>query len=437
MVGLTEVVGSSIRTSRADLPCITGPGATLTCVTWTPKTYEEQAADYLQVALASRSTFLPPRTQKIGASRALWFESEPGVGVILCTGGNIDDRWYAESVVREQLRACGVRQARFHFEPQTDDLRRTADWQDIEAKAKRLIQSGNVTLLRNGYNNVVGHVIGDHGEYQTELSRDDPSSRVITQWTCECPWDQYAFQRTRQWKKYEGRPCAHVLATIWQSQATPLDEDVHPATKVGPLGPGTQLGLSGPGMHQTAPPPGPTPRGPGIPSTPGVQQLGLPMDPGAAIQPSGVPTDPGIIPSMEEPSPEEQIPPASVPGGKPPTPWNPTQFPGGTYSAAEDSFENGATVRLNDSELGVAEGKSEEHGAGQYVEVPKGAVCECLGQDPTTGWVDIAWPLKDSGPMEPYHVRLWVEPSKLTLLADRSTPFVKRRGSESWSYARS
>jgi len=106
----------------------------------------------------------------------------------------------------------------------TSKVRKTAAWPDIMAKAKRLIQSGNVTLLRNGYNNVVAHVIGDHGEYQCEISRDDPNSRAITQWTCECPWDQYAFQRTRQWKKYEGRPCAHVLAAYWKSLATPVDD---------------------------------------------------------------------------------------------------------------------------------------------------------------------------------------------------------------------
>jgi hypothetical protein len=53
----------------------------------------------------------------------------------------------------------------------------------------------------------------------------------MTQWQCECPWDQYAWQRTRQWKKYEGRPCAHVLATWWASKMAPLDEDAHPGNQ--------------------------------------------------------------------------------------------------------------------------------------------------------------------------------------------------------------
>ena len=84
-------------------------------------------------------------------------------------------------------------------------------------------------LKSNGTNNVVGQVQGDHGDYQTEIGRDDPNSRAITTWQCECPWDQFAWQRTRQWKKYEGRVCSHVLATYWLSQQLPLDEDAHPA----------------------------------------------------------------------------------------------------------------------------------------------------------------------------------------------------------------
>lgn len=390
-------------------------------MTWRARTWEQDSQDYVGLALASRSTFLPPRTQRVGASRAIWFENEPGVATILTTEGNVDDRWFAEMTVAGQLRSCGIRQATYSYQPDAS-MRREAAWQDIEAKAKRLIQSGNVTLLRNGYNVVVGHVVGDHGEYQTEVSRDDPNSRVITQWNCECPWDQYAFQRTRQWKKYEGRPCAHVLATIWQSQATPLDEDVHPAMGVG-RNPSGQLGLPGPDMSQTAVPGGPATRGPGVPSTPGVEQMSIP----------GIPTDPGVIPTFAEPQ-EPLPPPVSIPGGKPPTPYNPVQLPGGTYSAANDEFQNGQTARLEEAEYGVAEGKSEEHGAGEYRPVPKGAVVEVLGQDPTTRWVDVAWPLRDSGPMEPYHVRLWVDPGKLTPL-NRGTPFVKRRGhEESWTW---
>jgi len=72
---------------------------------------------------------------------------------------------------------------------------RTAAWPDVEAKAKRLVQGGGVILHRNGYNNIVGTVKGDHGIYEVEIGRDDPASRAISLWSCTCPWDQYAWGR--------------------------------------------------------------------------------------------------------------------------------------------------------------------------------------------------------------------------------------------------
>lgn len=249
------------------------------------------------------------------------------------------------------------------------DVAKTAAWPDIMAKAKRLIQSGNVTLLRNGYNTIVAHVIGDHGEYTSEISRDDPTSRAITQWTCECPWDQYAFQRTRQWKKYEGRPCAHVLAAYWKSLGTPLDEDHPPGQEPGrpggplapPEGPRTfspsdapvtqpQPGITDPqqGPSQAYQPmlpvPGQAPgAGPvGMPGAPpgGIPPSGAPMAPPAALTPPlmAPPADNGILPPFPMDPAQLQLP-VSVPGGRPgPYPANPVQQPG--------TFSKVANVRM-------------------------------------------------------------------------------------------
>lgn len=124
-----------------------------------------------------------------------------------------------------------------------------ATWDDIVAKAQRLIQSGQVTILRNAPHHLMAHVIGDHGEYNTEISRTDPSSNVIEQWSCECPWDQFAFNRTREWKRFEGRVCSHVLATYWKGKSTPLDYQPDtgpkPFQKQGP--PQQRIPYQGPG----------------------------------------------------------------------------------------------------------------------------------------------------------------------------------------------
>lgn len=444
---------------------------------------------------------------------------------------------------------------------------KTAGWPDIMAKAKRLIQGGNVTILRNGYNNVVGHVVGDHGEYNTEIGRDDPNSRTITTWTCECPWDQYAWQRTRKWKKYEGRPCAHVMATYWKALATPLDEGdpnqpIDPGQKGGPpptpnaapipntdqrsFGPDEAEGTSAP---PTLPPEGAPPMAP--PGEPGVlppspmEQLQMQQPPIPGATPAGMPANPAIV---------------SVPGAKMPSPFNPIQYPGGTYSAvepvqivqtttpedsmgdagnfdgslrqpfiyhhptrtlylgnpgmhhdevswtnefapvqqdyestfpeqhpdyfqgeinhtpygkalgyggfdrapniegvhealstiypdleapkvpakflegekwgtkiAQEEFVAPEIVRLKKDAYGLAEGKSEAHGAGQYQNVPANSTGEVMGQDPTTGWIEVIFPL-EGGPMTPYHVRCFVNPSDLMHTEQQPPgPFIKRK----------
>jgi hypothetical protein len=414
------------------------------------QTDAEWFEEYVRTALNSPAPALPPNAQRIGASTATWFETEPGIAFIHTTGGSIDDRTLAEIVVREQLRGHGIKQAHYDFdhEPQ----QKTAAWTDIEAKAKRLIQSGQVQLNRNGYNSIVGTVQGDHGTYQTEISRDDPNSRVITQWTCECPWDQYAFQRTRKWKKYEGRPCAHVLATYWKSLSTPLDEDAHPAN-------GGQQSLFD--MPQVAPAPGGGgPGGPVAPpqgqqmQIPGVfpgQATGTPQGPPGQPPPAG----PDILPQFPmDPSLQPQVNPASVPGLRQPSPTNPVQYPGGTFSSVQDDwhfesdtmvampitaaqpagFINGNMVSTKHDDWGTWVGRSEDHGAGATVKIPASSPGEVLGSDPTTGMVQVLFMnqglgVQEHGDLMPWGATAWFLPSELVERPDipRPGPAVKRR----------
>lgn len=90
-------------------------------------------------------------------------------------------------------------------------------------KAQRLIRDGKVTVAKNTPTLVTGVVQGDHGTYNCTIYRTDPNSHAISFWECECPWNQYAWDRTRQWKHLEGRPCSHVTALSWKARSTPLD----------------------------------------------------------------------------------------------------------------------------------------------------------------------------------------------------------------------
>ncbi len=474
---------------------------------WTLISAQEQDAwthDYVAEILDAPCALGP--TLKLGNAEAVWEEIDPGVALVHSKGGSLADRYLAEQLLVGKLRERGIDRAEFSFDPE----HKTSDWNDIMDKAQRLIQSGNVTLLRNGYNNIVGHVIGDHGEYQTEIGRDDPNSRAITTWQCECPWDQFAWGRTRKWKKYEGRPCAHVLATFWSSQSAPLDDDatgenIPPGQR--PPEPRPEGGPPVPGPETATPPP------------PEQQQLQIPFQEQGPVTPPAQPASPNVLPPF--PGEENQLLPpgqlqpgqpgqsVSMPGARQPTPFNPMQnpstyskvaevkaetlgnhpwqegefgkgfvldddrvltwaapdgphhadmlepwmnvkhyleiTPNGKYFAQDDEygdsegatwrfaadFENSDMVRLEEEEYGVLEGKSEEHGAGQYKLIPKGSIGEVLGQDPTLGWVDVifAGPQAKAGPMEPYHIRAWIEPSKLTPMPNiqKPGPAVRRR----------
>jgi hypothetical protein len=166
----------------------------------------------------------------------------------------------------------------------------TAEWQDIMENAKSLLDEGAVQIANNGATHVEGTVASqsEPGQsYETSFERDDPASSAITTWNCSCPWGEVSWGRTRQWKKYEGRPCKHTLAMYWQSLSQPLDEDRPEAQGQGQLFNPAELndggfqpapGPGGPNMgqpqapqqpQQQAPPAPPPPPNPSVITAPG------------------------------------------------------------------------------------------------------------------------------------------------------------------------
>jgi hypothetical protein len=173
------------------------------------------------------------------------------------------------------------------YEPPTA-FSKVAAWKDLMEKAKRIKDQGRVHILNNQTDHVVGRVEGDHGTYTTQIWRQDPDSQAITMWDCECPWDQYAWQRTRQWKKYEGRPCSHVLALYWTAQQNAAQQ---------PQVPEGQMQLPGMTPQPTAPPPVPF-----QPGAPNLEGQGLPRPgtepplPAGPFAPTPTPADMPVAP---------------------------------------------------------------------------------------------------------------------------------------------
>lgn len=376
----------------------------------------------------------PPKTQKIGSCTVHWTETLAGDIRIYSEGPSESSRIAAQKVVQKQFEKDGYEK--------TSSFKKEASWNDIMAKAKRLVQSGNVNVQRNSAQTILANVQGDHGNYDCEISREDPNSRAITQWKCTCPWDQFAWQRTRKWKKYEGRVCAHVLASYWKSHSMPLDEDIHPGVTQGPPPP---IPGADPAINSPALPDAGIPSPAGSPQTVPMQGPVTPFNQNPIQAPPQGPAGPDILPQFQGPPAPPAPPPVSIPGVIGPTPEGPIQNPGsqdgmgGTFSKViesddsfvkqPDGFQNGNLVQLKNADYGIAEGKSEAHGSGQYREVPANSIGEVMGQDPTTGMVEAIYPLHNSGPLEPYHVRMYHFPSEVTLRPDlkRPGPFRRRR----------
>jgi len=398
--------------------------------------------DYVRLAVACEPPKLPERTMRLGSVQAGWFPTVPGVAHIFASGGTPLDRLYAYKIIEAQLDGHGIKAASYSLDWDYADevLIKEAGWPDIQSKATRLIKSGKVKIVRNSREIVAGVVEGDHGTYNTEIQRQDPTSQSISMWSCECKWDQFAWQRTRQWKRLEGRVCSHVLATYWQALATPFDEDAGPQEPQAPEA-GSPEGAPAPpeGVPTPAAPPSQFGQVPGggtgmVPpaGTPGPQKPGMPNavapQPEPTAVPGQAPEPQSLIPQYpQDPSLQPAINPVSVPGQKPQSPLNPVQNAGGTFShVAAAQFRNGDMVQLKQADHGQTVGL----GAGDVKEIPANSIGEVLGTDPL-GLVNVyfAGPQAEAGRLEPHGVTGWFWPNDLIARSDvpAAGPAVRRR----------
>lgn len=94
----------------------------------------------------------------------------------------------------------------------------TATWADVRRKAKRIREAGGVRVVAATSDEVVAHIKGDHGIYETHLRRN-PGRRNVAYWHCGCLWSAFAWGRSPAYKRFEGRMCSHALALQYEAQA--------------------------------------------------------------------------------------------------------------------------------------------------------------------------------------------------------------------------
>ena len=391
---------------------------------WTiTKTQSEDAwlEDYVSAVITDPIPALPPHNYKVAHVEAHWHEVYPGEVYVAANGGTWQDQDVVQRILMAKLRGFGYKQAVYKFSDmgdttlaqprqpggQFDKIYGPEDvdrWQDILDKAERLVHAGNVDIHNNSSTHVSAGVQGDHGNYDTELWREDPANRGWTRSSCTCDWGNFQnTPRTRTWQRFQNRPCAHIIATGWQSLITPLDDQPdQPAMYYRGLGEGVENNARAPGQTYFGVPtqfqrikrdqwqPGQPPGGGGGP------QQGQPMSPEESLPP--YPMDQGEAPQPQGLAGQPPQP-ASTPGGGPgPSPTNPINYPqgpGGAFSSYDPAtirrvfsasqFTVGQQVQLLEDDVGTLVGRSEAHGAGKPTQLKAGQIGEVRGVDEVGG----------------------------------------------------
>jgi 8-oxo-dGTP pyrophosphatase MutT (NUDIX family) len=95
---------------------------------------------------------------------------------------------------------------------------RTAAWKDVRDKGVNIRRNGGVHIIANTGLTVTAEVQGEHGLYVCTIARV-PGRKQQGLWRCSCKWNQYAWARSEQWKRLEGRQCSHVYALLMEMQS--------------------------------------------------------------------------------------------------------------------------------------------------------------------------------------------------------------------------
>jgi 8-oxo-dGTP pyrophosphatase MutT (NUDIX family) len=94
----------------------------------------------------------------------------------------------------------------------------TATWMDVQEKARRIRKSSGVKIVSASKLYVNAEVEGDRNVYETQLNYV-PGTKKVADWSCGCKWAAYAWGRSKNFKKFEGRLCSHALATQYEASA--------------------------------------------------------------------------------------------------------------------------------------------------------------------------------------------------------------------------
>lgn len=101
-----------------------------------------------------------------------------------------------------------------------------ASYADVQAKATQIFRNGGVEIVTMSPSYTEGRVTSTSGQtYMTLLGftenlgvSGDPKDK-LKEWTCECPWGKWNYDRSAPYAHLEGRLCAHALALLYAVQS--------------------------------------------------------------------------------------------------------------------------------------------------------------------------------------------------------------------------
>lgn len=389
---------------------------------------------YVSQIISSEAPKLPPHEGAIGHTEWFWYSPEPGHYYVQTDGGTDLDRYFAHHYVANQLEAFGLKVAS------------PVSWngngrEEVQGKALRLIRENKVQVHDNAPNFISGTVQGDHGTYQPEIQRDPSQSprsqNGLISGHCQCDWGGFMnTPRTRNWKQYQNAPCAHLIALWWLAQSMPTDGGESGPQPQGPSDTSQFTPLYqnpirnfAPGAPAPGTPVGLTPR----PDTGTMQQNFSPDEAEGMTAGPGMMGPEGALPQAE-PEPLDIDPNGSVPGKKPPSPANPIQYPGGTFSSVKESadmFNEGEMVQTKNDDWGTGVGDPGYSGVGQQLPIPAGSIGEVRGVHPSTGMVEVfvnGGPFLQNKQMTAMGATAWFLPNELQRRPDLrgGSPMIRR-----------
>ena len=100
-------------------------------------------------------------------------------------------------------------------------MKKFSDYRAVRDKAAEIYRNGGVDPIKISpdFSEANVHSVSGQTYYNILRFENSGGSAKITDWTCECPWGKWNYDRAPEYKYLEHRKCAHSLAHLYYLMA--------------------------------------------------------------------------------------------------------------------------------------------------------------------------------------------------------------------------